>query len=102
MPVSKKRKKRKIKSGPPLPKSEKPAKKHLTKQQILIYIISIAMILSLAVSFIVGSGSRRGILPSNPTPQSQTVEGNNEPPASETPLDQNTGTEGNATPTTEN
>lgn|GEM_PF-1532921 len=61
MPVSKKRKKKRIKSssGPPLSKKEVAAKKRkLTRRQILIYVFSALIILSFALSFIVGFGGR--------------------------------------------
>ena len=59
MPVSKKRKKKRAKSpaGPPLSKKEIAARKRkLTKRQILIYVFSALIILSFALSFVVGFG----------------------------------------------
>ncbi len=59
MPVSKKRrKKRSYKpSGPPISKAELAAKQRkLTKRQILIYVFSALIILSFALSFVVGYG----------------------------------------------
>ena len=59
MPVSKKRKKKRVKkpSGPPLSKAAVASKKRkLTKRQIFIYVFSALIILSFALSFIVGSG----------------------------------------------
>ncbi len=64
MPVSKKRKKKGSKKpiGPPVSKSELTAgkKKKLTKQQIFIFVFSALIIISLAASFLVGSGSSVG------------------------------------------
>jgi hypothetical protein len=40
-----------------------PKKKKLTRQQILIYVISGLMILSLAIGFVVGSGRRSRSVP---------------------------------------
>ena len=59
MPVSKKRKKKREKkpAGPPPSKTVIAAKKRkLTKRQILIYVFSALIILSFALSFVVGSG----------------------------------------------
>lgn len=70
MPVSKKRKK-KTYSGPPLPKGKKataPKKKKITRQQIIIYVISGLMILSLAIGFL-ASGSGRSQPPPTVAPQ---------------------------------
>jgi cytoskeletal protein RodZ len=75
VPVSKKRKKKGQKSyGPPPPKSVINKKKGLTRQQILIYIISGVMILSLAAGFIVRSSGRTA--PQNNTSVPQSVEEN--------------------------
>ena len=59
MPVSKKRKKKGTKpSGPPPSKAEVSGKKRkLSRQQILIYIFSALIIISLAASFIIGSST---------------------------------------------
>jgi hypothetical protein len=59
VPVSKKRKKKRENkpSGPPQSKSAIAAKKRkITKRQIFIYVFSALIILSFALSFIVGSG----------------------------------------------
>ena len=70
MPVSKKRKKKRTKpTGPPPPKHAKPAKKKLTRQQILIYIFSALIIMSLAIGFIVGGRGRRSSPQSSDQPQ---------------------------------
>ena len=77
MPVSKKRKpKRRItspvrasaaNSSSTLTSKTNPKKK-LSRQQIIIYVVSIAMILSLAISYLVGNGRRSGAVPaSSPT-----------------------------------
>lgn len=72
MPLSKKRKKKRQKNyGPPPPKDARIQKQGLTKQKIIIYIISGVMILSLAASFIIGAS---GSQPSTNTQQSQGVE----------------------------
>ena len=63
MPLSKRRKKknRSKPSGPPLSKAEIAARKRkLTTRKILIYIFSILIILSFALSFIVGYGGHSG------------------------------------------
>ena len=59
MPLSKKRKKKRSNkpSGPPLSKAEIAARKRkLTKRQIFIYVFSALIILSFALSFVVGYG----------------------------------------------
>jgi hypothetical protein len=59
VPVSKKRKKKRANkpSGPPQSKTAIATKKRkITKRQILIYVFSALIILSFALSFIVGSG----------------------------------------------
>jgi hypothetical protein len=77
VPVSKKRKpKRRISapvrtspanSSPTLAGGASPKKK-LSRQQIIIYVVSIVMILSLAISYIVGNGRSSGVVPvSTPT-----------------------------------
>jgi hypothetical protein len=65
VPVSKKRKKKRIKpSSPPLPKSELGVKKKkLTRQQILIYIFSALVILSLAAGFVISSVGQQPVQP---------------------------------------
>lgn len=76
MPVSKKRKKKGQKlAGPPQKVGQVPQKK-LTKQRLILYIISAVMIISLAASFVV-SGSGGGTS-SQPVPHSDIV---TEPPA---------------------
>ena len=69
VPVSKKRKK-KTYNGPPPPKgkSAAPKKRKITKQQIIIYVISGLMILSLAIGFL-ASGTRPTPPPPTPLPQ---------------------------------
>jgi hypothetical protein len=69
VPVSKKRKKKKY-SGPPPPKGKAAASKpgKITKQKIIIYIISGLMILSLAIGFL-ASGSGTTQVPPTPGPQ---------------------------------
>lgn len=65
MPVSKKRrKKRSYKpSGPPISKAELAAKQRkLTKRQILIYVFSALIILSFALSFVVGYGDSGSVI----------------------------------------
>ncbi len=71
MPVSKKRKKRKRSSLPPAKAAVAPKKK-ITKQQILIYIISGVMILSLAIGFIASGRSRVSRQPT-PVPQGNNL-----------------------------
>ena len=73
MPVSKHRKKKKQKkSGPPPPKSmATPKKRKLTRQQILIYVISTLVILSMAIGFLAS-----GIGTSAPDDQSGGIEDN--------------------------
>ncbi len=79
MPVSKKRKKKsRYKSPPPSSKQKVAPKKKLTRRQILIYTISIAMIISLAASYIIGSGSQSAPVPTPPA-QVQPVEDDNQP-----------------------
>jgi hypothetical protein len=70
VPVSKKRvKKNQKKVAPPAPKAlETPKKKKLTTQQILIYVISILVIVSMAIGYL-ASGNGRAYQPT-PTPQS--------------------------------
>jgi hypothetical protein len=78
VPVSKKRKskKRSAPAGKSTPTSSSPAaksgvlpKKKLSRQQIIIYVISIVMILSLAVSYLVGnSGPAVAPTPAPATP----------------------------------
>jgi hypothetical protein len=65
VPVSKKRvKKDQRKSAPPAPKSlVTPGKKKLSTQQILIYVISALVILSMAIVGLAGAGR-----PTQPTP----------------------------------
>jgi cytoskeletal protein RodZ len=65
VPVSKKRvKKRSKPSGPtPAKNTLTPKKRKFTRQQILIYVFSALVILSLAISFVVGS-----IQPQPPVP----------------------------------
>lgn len=75
MPESKKRVKKRVKSytppaavkGEPVAKKKKP----LNKQQIAIYVISILVILSMAVGFLVGNGRGRSAV--TPTASSQQV-----------------------------
>ena len=83
VPVSKKRKKKtRIKpSRPPISKSAVAGKKKkLTKQQILIYVFSALIILSLAISFIVSGtgGSRAPSTQSNTQVTAPAVETENE------------------------
>ena len=82
MPVSKKRKKKGQKpQGPPV-KSGVVAKPKLSKQRILLYIISAVMIISLAASFLVGAGGGHTGVTNQAAPQ--TSDGNNlltDPPA---------------------
>ena len=75
MPVSKHRKKKKQKkSGPPLPKSlTATPKKKLSTQQILIYIISALVIVSMAIGFLAGGSSRRAGVQPTPSPQGQDL-----------------------------
>ncbi|GAB4426152.1 MAG: hypothetical protein Fur0044_24190 [Anaerolineae bacterium] len=47
-------------------------KKKLSRQQIIIYVISIVMILSLAISYLVGNG--RGVAAPGPTPTLSAIE----------------------------
>lgn len=68
MPVSKKRKK-KQKTAPVRYKKTVAPKKRITRQQILIYVISGLMILSLAIGFI-ATGSTN---PPPPTPVPQNI-----------------------------
>lgn len=89
MPISKKRKKKRQKSyGPPPPKEVLHQKKGLSRQQILIYVISGVMIISLAASFIVRSSGRA--TPQNNADVTQSVEGNNS--SIETPTPEETQT----------
>jgi hypothetical protein len=60
VPVSKKRKKKRSSpaAGPPPPKAEVVTrKKKLSKQQIAIYVFSILVILSLALSFLISNNT---------------------------------------------
>lgn len=89
MPVSKKRKKKGTKPvSPPPSKVEGAGKKRkLSRQQILIYIFSALIILSLAVSFIIGSSP-------TPAPQSNTQTTLSTP----LPLNEDTATEESSAP----
>jgi hypothetical protein len=75
MPVSKHRKKKKQKkSGPPPPKSlAATPKKKLSTQQILIYVISVLVIVSMAIGFLASGGSRRARVQPTPSPQGQNL-----------------------------
>jgi hypothetical protein len=72
VPVSKKRKKKQRSS--PLPSRSKtaPKKKKITKQQIVIFVISGLMILSLAIGFL-ASGSTRSHVPPTALPQESNI-----------------------------
>ena len=65
MPVSKKRKKKPV--PPPTKKAAPPASK-LSRQKILIYIISIVMILSLALGYILGNSGPAPVPTVTPLP----------------------------------
>lgn len=97
MPVSKHRKKKKQKkSGPPPPKSmATPKKRKLTRQQILIYVISTLVILSMAIGFLASGSSRRGRVQTTPSPPGQ-----NFLLGTPAPDDQSGGVEDNPTPET--
>jgi hypothetical protein len=71
VPVSKKRKKRQ-KTRPPIPKSKVAPKKKITTRQILIYVISGLMILSLAIGFLAGSGRSSRTVPTS-APQGNNI-----------------------------
>lgn len=86
MPVSKKRKKKRVVGTPPPPKGGHQPKPKITKQRLLLYIISAVMIISLAASFVISSTGRNTAVP-----QTQTVDGSNlltDPPAVETTQDE--------------
>jgi hypothetical protein len=83
VPVSKKRvKKDQRKSAPPAPKTLTPAKKKLSTQQILIYVISALVILSMAIVGLAGTG--RSVSPT-PTPSALTTPATSESAATATP-----------------
>lgn len=96
MPLSKKRKKKRQKNfGPPPPKDARNQSQGLTKQKIIIYIISAVMIISLAASFVIGAaGGHTGATPQQSQGiEQQGVDGDNlltDPPApEEAPQDSN-------------
>jgi hypothetical protein len=72
VPVSKKRKKKQRKGPPPSKSRAVPKKKKITKQQILIYVISGLMIISLAIGFL-ASGSTRVRPTATPLPQNSNI-----------------------------
>lgn len=99
MPVSKKRKKKVIKPvGPPTSKVEVAGKKRkLSRQQILIYIFSALIILSLAISFIISSSPT-----SAPAPQGDTQTTLSTPPLNEeAATEESSAPENSETPTEE-
>jgi hypothetical protein len=72
VPVSKKRKKKRSSpaAGPPPPRAEVTTrKKKLSKQQIAIYVFSVLVILSLALSFIIGNRNTPAVSPDVSTGQ---------------------------------
>lgn len=103
MPVSKKRKKKRIKpSGPPLPKSELSAKKKkLSRQQILIYVFSALVILSLAVGFVISSVGSQPVQPGAPGSTQNTLTSTPATPAEETTEKSETAPETTSESTTE-
>ena len=72
MPVSKKRKKKRVSPTPPPPKGGHQPKPKITRQRLILYIISAIMIISLAASFVVRSTGR-----STAVQQTQAVDSNN-------------------------
>jgi hypothetical protein len=75
VPVSKKRKKkRSAPAAPPPPRAEVVTrKKKLSKQQIAIYVFSALVILSLALSFIIGNRNTPAVSPDASTGQGVTA-----------------------------
>jgi hypothetical protein len=90
VPVSKKRKKKRSSpvAGPPPPRAEVTTrKKKLSKQQIALYVFSVLIILSLALSFIIGNNTPavppdvstgQGVIAPTATPGADTEENEQE------------------------
>ncbi|MDX1521811.1 MAG: hypothetical protein R3264_09305 [Anaerolineae bacterium] len=77
MPVSKKRKKKRSKPAGPPPKGGFTPKPKITRQRIILYVISAVMVITLVASLILGSGGQQHTGTTQSDQTIETSDGNN-------------------------